>query len=65
MGMFSKAAPSADVTKLKPGIALPHVTLPTTEVRRASIARSPGRGAGAQAAAGVGGNRRRPLNSIV
>jgi hypothetical protein len=32
-GMFSKAAPAADVTKLKPGIALPHVTLPTTEVR--------------------------------
>jgi hypothetical protein len=65
MGMFSKAAPSADVTKLKPGIALPHVTLPTTEVRlqRASIARSPGRGARAQAAAGVGGNCRRPLDS--
>lgn len=32
LGMFSKAAPAADVTKLKPGIALPHVTLPTTEV---------------------------------
>lgn len=31
--MFSKAAPAADATKLKPGIALPHVTLPTTEVR--------------------------------
>jgi len=31
MGMFSKARPAADVTKLKPGIALPHVTLPTTE----------------------------------
>lgn len=35
LGMFSKAAPAADVTKLKPGIALPHVTLPTTEVRNA------------------------------
>lgn len=34
-GMFSKAAPAADVTKLKPGIALPHVTLPTTEARLA------------------------------
>lgn len=33
MGLFSKAAPAADVTKLKPGAALPHVTLPTTEVR--------------------------------
>lgn len=34
MGMFSKAAPTADVSKLKPGIALPHVTLPTTEASR-------------------------------
>ena len=31
-GLFSKATPAQDVTKLKPGIALPHVTLPTTEV---------------------------------
>ena len=31
--MFSKATPSADVSKLKPGAALPHVTLPTTEAR--------------------------------
>ncbi len=38
LGMFSKAAPAADVTKLKPGIALPHVTLPTTEVRTGALA---------------------------
>ena len=31
MGMFSKATPAADASKLKPGVALPHVTLPTTE----------------------------------
>lgn len=30
--MFSKATPAADASKLKPGVALPHVTLPTTEV---------------------------------
>lgn len=29
--MFSKATPAADASKLKPGVALPHVTLPTTE----------------------------------
>jgi hypothetical protein len=37
MGLFSKAAstasPAKEFTKLKPGIALPHITLPTTEVR--------------------------------
>ena len=31
MGMFSKVTPAADASKLKPGVALPHVTLPTTE----------------------------------
>lgn len=29
--MFSKATPASDASKLKPGVALPHVTLPTTE----------------------------------
>lgn len=29
--MFSKATPAADASKFKPGVALPHVTLPTTE----------------------------------
>ncbi|EFN59279.1 hypothetical protein CHLNCDRAFT_137609 [Chlorella variabilis] len=43
LGMFSKAAPAADVTKLKPGIALPHVTLPTTEGGRVEIGAPTGR----------------------
>ena len=38
MGMFSRianrATPAKELGKLKPGIALPHITLPTTEVRR-------------------------------
>ena len=37
MGMFSRianrATPAKELGKLKPGIALPHITLPTTEVR--------------------------------
>ncbi|KAL4437183.1 hypothetical protein ABPG75_004322 [Micractinium tetrahymenae] len=43
LGMFSKAAPAADVTKLKPGIALPHVTLPTTEGGRVEVGAPTGR----------------------
>ena len=54
MGMFSKAAPAADATKLKPGIALPHVTLPTTEVGRG------GRGLGQKAAPAAQGGSGRP-----
>ena len=35
-GFFSKVSPKSESemsTKLRPGVALPHVTLPTTEVR--------------------------------
>lgn len=42
-GIFSKATPSADITKLKPGIALPHITLPTTEGGRVELGAPTGR----------------------
>lgn len=55
--MFSKATPAADASKLKPGVALPHVTLPTTEASagragaEGSRAASSGSRAGSRAAA--------------
>eukprot|EP00887_Chlorella_sp_A99_P005179 scaffold1.g5179.t1 len=41
--LFSRATPAVDVTKLKPGIALPHVTLPTTEGGRVELGAPTGR----------------------
>ncbi|GAB4818094.1 hypothetical protein N2152v2_005140 [Parachlorella kessleri] len=47
MGMFSRianrATPAKELGKLKPGIALPHITLPTTEGGRVEVGAPTGR----------------------